>query len=168
MDKIHPAATHPASEFDEARARAIIAENAHLQGAMLPILHALQEAFGYVDARVVPLIADALNVSRAEAHGVISFYHDFRSAPAGRHVLKICRAEACQSMGVDKLVERLELMHRLRVGETSSDGGLTVEAVYCLGNCALSPAALIDGEPVGRLDEGELDAIVTRCAGGRA
>lgn len=168
MDTKVPVASRSTQAFDEARARAVIADHAHLQGATLPILHALQDAFGYIDERAIPLIAEALNLSRAEVHGVVSFYHDFRRQPAGRHVLKICRAEACQSMGVDKLIERLELMHRLRVGETSGDGGLTVEAVYCLGNCALSPAALVDGEPVGRLDNAELDAIVTRCAGGRA
>ena len=154
--------------FDEVRARAIIAKHAVLQGATLPILHALQHEFGYIDRRATPLIADALNLSRAEVHGTVSFYHDFKCAPGGKHTLKICRAEACQSMGVDKLVERLELMHRLKVGETSPDGGLTIEAVYCLGNCALSPAALLDGEPMGRLDSAAIDDIVTRHAGARA
>jgi formate dehydrogenase subunit gamma len=160
-------ATTPAA-FDEARARAIVAEHAGLQGATLPILHALREAFGYVDPRATPLIAEALNLSRAEVHGTISFYHDFKTAPGGKHTLKICRAESCQSMGVDKLIERLQLMHRLGMGATSDDGGLTIEAVYCLGNCALSPAALLDGEPIGRLDAQTVDEIVTRHAGGRA
>ena len=154
--------------FDEARAREIIAARASLDGAMLPILHALQEEFGYVDQRATPLIADALNVSRAEVHGVVSFYHDFREAPAGRHVLKICRAESCQAMGVEALVERLELVHRIGMGATTADGGLTIEPVYCLGNCALSPAALLDGEPMGRLDAHAVDAIVTRCSGASA
>jgi len=154
--------------FDEGRAVRIIAGLAHLEGAMLPILHALQEAFGYIDPRVVPLLADALNVSRAEVHGVISFYHDFRDAPAGRHVLKICRAESCQSMGVEHLVERLRMAHRLEPGQTSGNGALTIENVYCLGQCALSPAALLDDEPIGRLDETRLDALVLELTGARA
>ena len=154
--------------FDEVRANAIIGGLSHLEGATLPILHALQHEFGYVDSRVVPLIADALNLSRAEVHGTISFYHDFKSAPQGRHVLKLCRAEACQSMGVDKIIDRIAYAHHIELGSTSADGGLTVEAVYCLGNCALSPAALLDGEPVGRLDTDAVDAIVTRHTGARA
>ncbi len=159
--------TSSAGNFDEARAKAIIGGLVHLQGAMLPVLHALQHEFGYVDPRVVPILADALNVSRAEVHGAISFYHDFKSAPQGRHVLKICRAEACQSMGVDKLIERLSLAHRLDPGGMTPDGGLSVEAVYCLGNCALSPAALLDGEPWGRLDVEAIDEIVMKCSGAR-
>ena len=156
------------ASFEEGRAREIIKELAHLEGAMLPILHALQEAFGCLDPRVVPLVADALNVSRAEVHGVITFYHDFRAVPAGRHVLKICRAESCQSMGVEQLVERLRMAHRLEPGQTSGDGALTIENVYCLGQCALSPAALLDGEPIGRLDEARLDALVLELTGAQA
>ena len=156
------------ASFDEGRALKIIEGLAHLEGAMLPILHALQEAFGYLDARVVPLVAHALNVSRAEVHGVVTFYHDFRDAPAGRHVLKICRAESCQSMGVEQLVERLRMAHRLEPGQTSANGALTIENVYCLGHCALSPAALLDGEPIGRLDEARLDALVLDLSGVRA
>ena len=154
--------------FDEALARQVIARIAGLEGAMLPILHELQETFGYVDAAAVPLIADALNLSRAEVHGVVSFYHDFRDAPAGRHILKICRAESCQAMGVERLVDRLQSVHRLTPGETTDDGNLTIENVYCLGHCALSPAALLDGQPVGRLDEARIDALVLETTGARA
>jgi formate dehydrogenase subunit gamma len=157
-----------ASAFDEGLALEIIEGLAHLDGAMLPILHALKEAFGCIDARVVPLVAQALNVSRAEVHGVVTFYHDFRDSPAGRHVLKICRAESCQSMGVEHLVERLRLAHRLEPGQTSANGALTIENVYCLGHCALSPAALLDGEPIGRLDEARLDRLVLELSGARA
>lgn len=146
----------------------MITEKSMLSGAMLPILHELQHAFGYVDPAAVPLIAEALNVSKAEVHGVISFYHDFRGAPAGRHVLKICRAESCQSMGCEALVTHLAQTHQLAPGETSRDGGLTVETVYCLGNCALSPAALLDGELIGRLDHDHLDMIVLDATGGRS
>jgi formate dehydrogenase subunit gamma len=163
-----PKRASPDGPFDEKRALALISGLSGLQGATLPILHALQGEFGYVDQRAVPLIADALNLSRAEIHGAVSFYHDFKSAPRGRHVLKICRAEACQAMGVEKLVDRLAIAHRLEPGGTSADGGLTIEAVYCLGNCALSPSALLDGEPLGRLDEAKIDEIVTRHTGARA
>lgn len=156
------------ASFNEGRALEIIAGLAPLEGAMLPILHALQDAFGYLDQRVVPLVAQALNVSRAEVHGVISFYHDFRDAPAGRHVLQICRAESCQAMGCEALVQRLRMAHRLEPGQTSANGALTVENVYCLGQCALSPAALLDGEPIGRLDEARLDALVLDMMGARA
>ena len=158
----------PHQAWDLGQAQGIIDAKSALQGAMLPILHELQHAFGYVDTAAVPLIADALNVSKAEVHGVISFYHDFRSAPAGRHLLKICRAEACQSMGCEALVSHLAHTHHLAPGETSKDGGLTVETVYCLGNCALSPAALLDDELIGRLDRDHLDMIVLDATGGRS
>jgi formate dehydrogenase subunit gamma len=154
--------------FDQTLARDIIDRHAHLEGAMLPILHALQEQFGYIDAAALPLIAEALNVSHAEVHGVVTFYNDFRHAPAGQHVLKICRAESCQAMGVESLVDRLQSVHRLSPGETSADGGLTIENVYCLGHCALSPAALYDGEPMARLDDRAIDAIVLEATGARA
>jgi len=153
------------TNFDREAAEGIIASMAHLEGAMLPVLHALQERFGYIDEEVVPLVADALNLSRAEVHGVVTFYHDFRRRPPGRHVLKLCRGEACQSMGCERLVDHLAAMHGLSMGGTSADGRLTVEAVYCLGNCALAPAALIDGDPVGRLDADVLDALVARARG---
>ena len=112
--------------------------------------------------------AQALNVSRAEVHGVITFYHDFRDAPGGRHVLQICRAESCQAMGCEALVQRLRMAHRLEPGQTSANGALTIENVYCLGHCALSPAALLDGQPIGRLDEARIDALVLEMTGARA
>ncbi len=154
--------------FDEGRALEIIEKLAHLEGAMLPILHALQEAFGYIDERMVPLVAQALNISRAETHGAISFYHDFRHAPAGRHVLRICRAESCQSMGCEGLVDHLRHAHHIEPGQTSANGVITIENVYCLGQCAVSPAALIDGEPIGRLNEARLDALLSQLNGARS
>jgi formate dehydrogenase subunit gamma len=156
--------THRA-DFDRDAAAGIIAGLAHLDGAMLPVLHALQERYGYIDEQVIPLVADALNLSRAEVHGVVTFYHDFRRRPAGRHVLRICRAEACQSMGCEALVEHLAAEHGLSMGETTPDGRLTVEAVYCLGNCALSPAALLDDDLVGRVDRDTLDGLVAQARG---
>ncbi len=122
-----------------------------MDGPLLPILQAVNAQFGYVDERAIPIIADVLNLTRAEVQGVVSFYHDFRRAPAGRHVVKICRAEACQAMGAERLVQELEAAFDAKLGETSTDGRVTLEAVYCLGNCALSPAALIDGKLYGRL-----------------
>lgn len=150
--------------WSENRAAAIIAEHVHLEGATLPILHALQETFGYVDGGAVPLIADALNVSSAEVHGCITFYHDFRRAPAGRHQVKLCRAEACQAMGSDAL--HAEILTGLGVDwhETTSDGRVTVEPVYCLGLCANGPGALVDDLPVARLTADGLQSALSEMA----
>jgi len=144
--------------------RRIIDELKHLPGALLPILHAVQEHYGFIDDAAVPVIAEALNLSRAEVHGVVTFYHDFRRAPAGSHVLKLCRAEACQSMGCEELADGLRRRHAIAFGETSTDGKLTLEAVYCLGNCALAPAAMLDGKVHGRLD-GERVVALLKAAG---
>lgn len=156
------------SAWDDRAASAIIDEMKTMDGALLPILHALQGEFGYVDQRVVPDLARALNLSRAEVTGTISFYHDFRANPAGRHVIKICRAEACQSVGCEDLVAHLKRRHGLDVDALSADGLLTIETVYCLGNCALGPAILADGEPVGRVDADTLDSLVARAGSERA
>jgi formate dehydrogenase subunit gamma len=140
-----------AAPWDAESARQIIAAHDGLEGPLLPILHALQEAFGHVPHAAVPLIAEHLNLSRAEVLGVVSFYQDFREAPAGRHVLKLCRAEACQSMGAVALAA--DVLGRLGLdwGGTTADGALTVEPAFCLGLCACAPAALLDGEPLARL-----------------
>jgi formate dehydrogenase subunit gamma len=114
-----------------------------------------------VPEAAVPLIAARLNLSRAEVHGVVSFYHDFRAAPAGRHVLKICQAEACRAMGAVEQADSLLARFGLRPGETTADGRLTIEPVYCLGLCATAPAAMLDGEPHGRLDAERLTALAT-------
>lgn len=143
----------PVSAFEADRVRAIAVELASLDGPLLPILHAVNDRLGHVDEQAIPVIAEVLNLSRAEVHGVVSFYHDFRRQPAGRHVLKVCRAEACQSMGCERLVERLEDELGVEVGGTTPDGRVTLEAVYCLGNCALSPAVMLDGELHGRVDD---------------
>ena len=142
------------------RASLRIEELRQLPGAVLPILHALQEEFGYIDQAAVPLIATALNLSRAEVHGIVSFYHDLRKAPPGSHVLKLCRAEACQAMGADALAA--EARERLRVdwGETSADGRVTLEPVFCLGLCACAPAGMLDGKVVGGLDRARLGVLL--------
>ncbi|HEY1723065.1 MAG TPA: formate dehydrogenase subunit gamma [Magnetospirillaceae bacterium] len=132
-------------------ANEIIARHRDRPGALLPMLRALQDAFGYMDEAAIPEIASALNISRAEVHGVITFYHDFHTTPGGTHVLKVCRAEACQSMGCNALVDHLEKSLGVQLGNTTTDGSVTLEAVYCLGNCALSPAAMLDGKLYGRV-----------------
>ncbi|SIR44490.1 MULTISPECIES: formate dehydrogenase subunit gamma [Acidiphilium] len=152
------------SVWNATDAREIIAAEQHREGAMLPILHALQAAFGYIPRDAEPLIAEALNLSRAEVHGVISFYHDFRREPAGRHVLKLCRAEACQSMGSEVTAQRLLDLLGLDWGETSPDGRITIEPVYCLGLCATAPSALFDDEPIGRADQQMLETLVMEAA----
>lgn len=144
-------------------ARAIIIENADRPGALLPILHALQEQFGYIDREAEPLIADVLNITRAEVHGVVTFYHDFREQPAGRHVLKICRAESCQARGADALAAQAEARLGVPFGDTSADGRVTLEPVYCLGLCSVSPSAMLDGKVFGRLNADRLDAILAEA-----
>jgi formate dehydrogenase subunit gamma len=153
--------------WDEDLARELIDERAGLEGAMLPILHALQKKFGYIDARAVALIAGRLNLSRAEVFGTISFYHDFKREPPMGGTIKLCRAEACQARGARSLAEHLERTHGVKIDGGSSNG-VSVETVYCLGNCALGPNALHDGEIFGRLDAQALDelyASVARKAG---
>jgi formate dehydrogenase subunit gamma len=142
------------------RTLAIVDELKDLEGPLLPILHGIQEEFGYVPAETLPVIANALNLSRADVYGVVSFYHDYRKHPAGRHVLKLCRAEACQSMGGDVLHQRLMQMLGIGWHETTRDGAVTLEPVYCLGLCACSPSAMLDGEVIGRLDQDKLEEIV--------
>jgi formate dehydrogenase subunit gamma len=133
------------------------------EGPLLPILHALQEEFGYIDEAAEPLIADALNITRAEVHGVVTFYHDFRHQPAGRHVLKLCRAEACQAAGGEALAARAESRLGIAFGSTTADGRITLEPVFCLGLCSVSPSAMIDGRIVARLDEKKLDTLLAEA-----
>ncbi|MCB1405416.1 MAG: formate dehydrogenase subunit gamma [Rhodobacteraceae bacterium] len=138
----------------------ILAAHRAVEGALLPILHAVQDAFGFVPPEALPLIARDQNISRAEAHGVMSFYHDFREHPAGRSILKICRAEACQAMGADALADHARDSLKIDWHETTPDGAITLEPVFCLGLCACGPAAMIDGKLVGRADVAKLDAII--------
>jgi formate dehydrogenase subunit gamma len=154
----------PAYEpWNEARGAEIIAEHDHLEGATLVILHALQEAFGHVPEPAIPMIAQALNLSRAEIHGVFTFYHDFRHEPAGRHVLKLCRAEACQAAGGDALAARAEAKLGISIGNTTADARVTLKPIYCLGLCATAPSAMLDGRVIGRLDEARIDALVAEA-----
>jgi formate dehydrogenase subunit gamma len=142
------------SHVQSDRIAEILEAHHRLEGPLLPILHAIQAAFGYVPDSAIPQIAKALTLSKAEVHGVISFYHDFREKPAGRHVLKLCRAEACQAMGADAVAGRIKAALGIDWHETTPDGRVTLEPVFCLGLCACGPAAMIDGRLVGRCDEG--------------
>jgi formate dehydrogenase subunit gamma len=146
--------------WTEERTRAIIAAHDGSEGPLLPILHDVQYAFGYVPEGAIPVIADALNLSRAEVYGVVTFYHDFRTELPGAHVVKLCRAEACQAMGGEALVARAEERLGVACGGTSADGRVTLEPAYCLGLCACAPSAMVDGRVVGRLDEDTLDAVL--------
>jgi formate dehydrogenase subunit gamma len=149
--------------WDEKRGAEIIAEHGHLEGSTLVILHALQQAFGYVPEPAIPMVAEALNLSRAEVHGVFTFYHDFRHKPAGKHVLKLCRAEACQAAGGDAVAARAEAKLGIAIGNTTPDERVTLEPIYCLGLCATAPSAMLDGRVVGMLDEARIDALIAEA-----
>jgi formate dehydrogenase subunit gamma len=142
-----------AVHWDPDKARAIALELKDIEGPLIPILHALNDHFGHITNEAMVIVADVLNLTRAEVQGVVGFYHDFRREPAGRHVIQVCRAEACQSMGSEDLAERLERALGIKFGDTTPDRHVTLLPVYCLGNCALSPSVMIDGELHGRMDE---------------
>src|SRR3954452_21699833 len=149
--------------WEAARGADIIAEHSAMEGATLPILHALQETFGYVPEAAIPMIATALNLSRAEVYGAFTFYHDFRAKPAGARVLKLCRAEAGQAAGGDALAARAEAKLGITLGNTTADERVTLEPIYCLGLCATAPSAMLDGRLVGRLNEARIDALVSEA-----
>ena len=151
---------HRYEPWNAERASEIIAGRAHMEGAVLPILHEMQETFGCVPEAAVPLIAEALNLSRAEIHGTVTFYHDFRKEPPGRRVLKLCRAESCQAAGGDALAAQAEEKLGVEMGGTTADARVTLEPVYCLGLCHSSPAAMLDKDVFGLLDEHKLDQLL--------
>jgi formate dehydrogenase subunit gamma len=133
------------------------------------VLHALQEAFGCIDTRTVEVVADALNLSQAEVYGVMTFYKDFRKEPAGTTVVRVCRAEACQAMGAESLAAHARARLGIGFGATTGDGAITLEQVFCLGNCALSPSVMVDDDVFGRVDADRFDELVKaapREAGG--
>lgn len=140
--------------------RALATARSALPGGLLPALHDIQDALGYVPPEGVPAIAEAFNLSRAEVHGVISYYHHFRSAPPGRHVVQVCRAEACQSMGAEALLAHAEQRLGCASHATSADGRYSLEPVYCLGLCASSPAIAIDEQPRGRMSAAAFDRVI--------
>lgn len=149
---------------DQTRAetiRQIVDARRTLPGALLPVLHAIQDELGWVPDEAVPVIASALNLSRAEVHGVITFYHHFRTTPPGRHVVQVCRAESCQAMGAATLEAHAKQSLGIDYHHTTADGAVTLEAVYCLGNCACSPAIRVDDEIIGRVDAATFDEVVS-------
>lgn len=148
----HEAASRIASRYD------------NKADALLEILHDLQHEVGHVPEASLPVLAKALNLSRAEVHGVVSFYHEFRRKPAGRHIVKVCRAEACQSMKGNELADAAQKSLKVKFGETTSDGAITLEAVYCLGLCATSPSLLVDERPMGRMTPQKFEALVKELA----
>jgi formate dehydrogenase subunit gamma len=152
--------TRGSGGYDAGRLADILDAHRHRKGALLPILHEVVAEFGYVDDAMVPDIALALNLSRADVHGVVTFYHDFRRRPAGHHVVKLCVAEACKARGADALAEHAERRLGLPLHATAADEAVTLEPVYCLGLCSLSPAAMIDGRLHGRLSEARLDELL--------
>jgi formate dehydrogenase subunit gamma len=145
-------------------AKAVCARHGFRPDALLEILHDVQHEAGFVPQAALPVIAEALNLSRADVHGVMSFYHDFKSQKQGRVLVQVCRAEACQSMGAFRMIESFLARRGLKIGETSADGALTVDATYCLGNCALAPAAMINGRLHGRLDAAMLERRVAEAS----
>ena len=148
------------SATTEATIRALAEANAGRPGALLPILHAIQGELGYVPESAVPIVANVLNLSRAEVHGVVTFYHFFRTRPPGQHTLYLCRAEACQSMGARDLERHVKEKLNVDFHETTADGRFSLEPVYCLGNCACSPAVMIDEDVHGRVTPERLDALL--------
>ncbi len=142
----------------------VVAALKHQPGPLLNVLHGVQDALGYIPAAAVPVIADGLNLSRAEVHGVVTFYHHFRTQAPGRHVLQICRAESCQAAGGRAIESHAQQRLGVGFGGTTPDGRLTLEAVYCLGLCACSPAAMLDDEVHGRVTPERLDALIDAAA----
>lgn len=152
----------PAEPWSEDRARELVRRHEHARGPLLPVLHDLQGAFGCIDRRSIALVADTLNLSQAEVYGVVTFYADLRSEPAGSAVVRVCRGEACQAMGAEALVAHATEHLGIPLGETAADGAVTLEQVFCLGNCALSPSVMIDGEVFGRVSPARFDQLVDR------
>jgi formate dehydrogenase subunit gamma len=146
-----------------AKVDALIAQHQHMPGALLPLLHAIQDDIGYVPESSYSQIAKALSLSVAEVHGVVTFYHHFRTRKPGRHVMQICRAESCQAMGSEALEAHAKKCLNVDYHQTTSDDAITLEAVYCLGNCALSPAVMMDEEIYGRVSAEDLDALIAEA-----
>lgn len=151
---------NPATSTLQDTVREVVAAHRDQRGSLLPILHALQARLGYLPAEATPLLAEELNLSRADVHGVVTFYHDFRATPAGRTAVRICRAEACQALGAERLVASAREMCGLSPGETAADGSLTLDQVFCLGNCALGPSVQVNGRVQGRVDEARLRSLL--------
>lgn len=140
-----------------------IAQHESMLGGLLPLLHAIQDDLGYVPQDAYLFISKALHLSVAEVHGVVTFYHHFRTYPAGRHILQICRAESCQAMGSEKLEAAIKANLGIGYHETTTDGAITLEPIYCLGNCACSPAVMLDDEVYGRMDNKKMEELISEA-----
>lgn len=147
-------------EWNPTEVQSIVERLKQRPGALMLILHEVQKRIGHIPRESVPIIARGLNLSRAEVHGVITFYHDFHTVPRGRHVIKVCRAESCQAMGAEKLAAHASGRLGIEFGANTPDGEYTLEPVYCLGNCACSPAIMVDGELYGRVNAQRFDSII--------
>lgn len=163
MNKATDVAVLPDPVEDRHLIARILAEHAQVPGALLPILHDIQNTLGYVPPAAIGSIATALQMTRAEVHGVVSFYHHFRSAPAGRHIVKLCRAEACQARGARRLEQHVKAVLGVDYHQTTQDGAFSLEPVYCLGNCACGPAMQIDNSIYGRVDSEVFDQVMSSC-----
>ena len=156
------------TNLQQTAVREIVAGMKNIPGGLLPILHEVQHELGFIPADCVPIIAEGLNLSRAEVHGVISFYHHFRSEPAGKHVVQICRAEACQAVGARALEAHVEVSLRVKTGETTADGIISVEPVYCLGNCACGPSVQVGDDVHARVTPERFDTLMAELSAGGA
>jgi formate dehydrogenase subunit gamma len=156
-----------AHSWDSATVRSVALSLKDKPGALMLILRRVQDALGWVPPDSVPMIAKILNLSRAEVHGVATFYHDFRHQPPGKNVIKVCRAESCQAMGAAALAEHIKERLNCDFGQTSADRAFTLDAVYCLGNCACSPAVVVNGKLLGRVTPNRFDEIIAKAAADR-
>jgi formate dehydrogenase subunit gamma len=154
-----------AIKYTPAIASEIIREYSAAPEMLVQILHAFVARFSYISATAVRQIANELNLSRADVHGVVSYYHDFRTEPPGQHIVKICVAESCQAMGSRQLTSQAEEKLGIEINKTTADGAITLEPVYCLGNCACSPAVMVDEKVYGRVDQKKLDGLLELCGG---
>lgn len=162
--KVLPQGARGLAPEQRSAVQAALDANRGAAGALLPILHAVQDALGYVPEGAVPVIAHDLNLSRAEVHGMLSFYHYFRTQPSGNHVIYLCRAEACQSMGARELEAHVRQRLGVDFHETTADGEFTLEPVYCLGNCACAPSVMVDKTLHGRVDAERFEALLVEAA----
>lgn len=151
------------TQDENATIATLVAQHQNRPGALLPLLHAIQDTIGFVPESSYTQISKALALSVAEVHGVVTFYHHFRSHRAGRHIMQLCRAESCQAMGSEALETHAKKCLGVDYHQTTTDGAITLEPVYCLGNCALSPAVMVDGEVYGRVSPADLDALIAEA-----
>jgi formate dehydrogenase subunit gamma len=149
-------------DWNEERGNEVIVRHASQEGAALPILHALQQTFGFVPEAAISMVAKTLNLTRADVYGIVTFYHDFRLEPPGQHELRLCRSEACQAMGAASLAEKVCAALKIDWNETSADRNVSLSPVYCLGLCAVAPAGMLDGKPIGRLDPDQVVRLLGR------